>query len=314
MKKLMLNNGFSVSTLNSKINVFTNSARIRNYFQKDPFVEESIAGYRFNNKPRADADYSLSYIDGKGKLTFLNKEIFISAPVDDLHFPDLVYLSLILLEKQHGLDRKFTIHGAAFSKENGDAGLLLGDPGNGKTTILLNLYLQGYNFLSNDKTVVGSASSGPAIFAGTNYLSLRPSVYNNLNQDALKVIEPLIIGKTEKGKVILDLKWNADTAHLPKISNLFFISLLDDSKTVIFNKLSKDMASLLLAKETSVYLRGASNVVVTFNRQFPSFDNKEISIKRMELVDSIVSKLGVFVLRANLSNTLQILGEIFENK
>ena len=118
----------------------------------------------------------------------------------------------------------------------------------------------------------------------------------------------------KKGKVILDLKWNADPAQLPKISNLFFISLLDDSKTVIFNKLSKDMATLLLAKETSVYLRGASNVVVTFNRQFPSFDNKEISIKRMELVDSIVSKLGVFVLRANLSNTLQILGEIFENK
>ncbi|PIT84915.1 hypothetical protein COU37_00115 [Candidatus Micrarchaeota archaeon CG10_big_fil_rev_8_21_14_0_10_45_29] len=313
MRKPRLHAAFSVSSLNSKINIHTNSARIKNYFQKDPFVEESIAGYRFNKKPMPNAEYSLSYFDGKEKLSFQKKAIRLSAPINNLHFPDLVYLALFLLEKQHGLDRKFTTHGAAFGK-NENAGLLLGDSGNGKTTVLLNLYLRNYTFLSNDKTVIGSAESGPAIFAGTNYLSIRPSIYSGLNKETLDIIEPLIIGKTEKGKIILDLKWTPDQTNPPKISSIFFISLLDDSKTLIFNKLSKDMASLLLARETSTYLRGASGVVITLNRQFPSFDNMEISANRMNLIESIVSKADIFVLRANLQNIVRTIGEVFEAK
>jgi len=301
---------FQVSSLSTAVKITTDSRKAQCYF-KSFFAEESIPGYNFEECPSASTKYKLTYRTKGHHLQFREAEVEMALPESQLHFPDLIYLTLVLLEKQHALQGRSTVHGAAFSK-NSRSALLLGDPGSGKTTILLELFLRGYDILSNDKTIIGTCAGRPSILAGTRYLSLRPAVYSTLAPEVKAILEPMRCGTSEKGKIIINPQMSLPTVGSNHLSSVFFVDILDGSDIVIFKELDPDIATLFLIKETSMYIRGAFGAVLSFNKQFPSFDNDETADKRMTIIRSIVETVKLFILRADLPNILRIIGDIFE--
>lgn len=90
----------------------------------------------------------------------------------DLDAAGLLYLAYVVLESRLQQAGIVTLHAAAVERD-GQAVLLLGHPGAGKTLSALRLCRQhGFRLLGNDLVVVGGAQD-PVVHAGTTYVRLR---------------------------------------------------------------------------------------------------------------------------------------------
>lgn len=139
--------------------------------------------------PRAEADYIsdidpyYAYYHTDGTLTLIMSEqvivqtplgqhgdIVVTAPpavVSNGLIEDITTVALAPLLRTHGI---FMVH-AFCASENGQALLLVGPSGSGKTTTGLNLIRSGWQFLSNDATMIFSKN-------GTVYAQLAPGLVN----------------------------------------------------------------------------------------------------------------------------------------
>jgi hypothetical protein len=310
---------FSVSVVDASINVYTNSAHVKDKFRNSVAnfpVLGVIPGYTFHDKLLEECRYALEYDkDGNG-IKFGDKNIYMGCEEEGLYFNDLVTGILILLEKQHQSQNKFTMHCSAFGRD-GRSCLLLGDTGNGKTTTLLNLSLRGYSMFSNDRTVVGYHEENLAIFAGTKYLSIRPHIYEKLLHKERSFLDSTRCGFTEKGKIILDLEMERNKEILPsitKISNILFIQILDDTDTKLFATMGDREGTLSLTNELSASIRGVRQVSISHKEQFPSYDDETLTKNRNLFIRSILSNMQLYVLKANLRNLTNAIIDIFEGK
>lgn len=101
-------------------------------------------------------------------------QVKLRATRSDLNAESLMYLSYLVLESRLQLHGIMTLHAAAVERD-GQAVLLLGHPGAGKTTTAVRLCRDyGYKLLANDLAVVGGPRS-PLVHAGTRNVTLRRS-------------------------------------------------------------------------------------------------------------------------------------------
>lgn len=98
----------------------------------------------------------------------------LRAPRADLSADDLLFLAYLVLESRLHLHGILTLHSAA-AERDGQAILLLGHSGAGKTTTAIRLCRDhGFGFLANDLVVVGGQETA-RIYAGTRNITLRQS-------------------------------------------------------------------------------------------------------------------------------------------
>ena len=62
----------------------------------------------------------------------------------------------------------------------------------------------------------------------------------------------------------------------------------------------EDVATLATMKAISEYIRADRNIVLSTNYPFPNFDNQELAMKRMNFVEKLVKKTGIYTARGNI--------------
>lgn len=216
-------------------------------------------------------------------------EISVSYPYEELTDKNIVYLSKYLIEKQLGEMGMATCHSACVSK-NGQAILLLGDAGAGKTSIALNLCLRnGYSLISNDKTVIGVKDGRLYAFSGTKYLSLRyKSVKENLPQfislfgseDVEAWIEKIKVQAHEIG-----VKENDNPAE---ITDIIFLHVDNREERLTVSQGDSHRNNFILYNNLSENIRASSSTFVDKKGHpvgyIPSYDSESIYKKRVEII------------------------------
>ncbi len=91
-------------------------------------------------------------------------QALICVPEKELYLPDLIYLALFMFAKELNKEDKYFIH-CAIVEKNDKAILISGEPGSGKTTLAMYLCMEkGYNFVCNDRAVIGMEKGIPYIY------------------------------------------------------------------------------------------------------------------------------------------------------
>lgn len=144
----------------------TNSEKIYNYFLTDEEqVPETIPGIEIipDENAKLNGNY-LIYLDKSPNLVQINPDLnqaLICVPENELYLPDLIYLALSMFAKELNKEDKYFIHCAIVEKD-GKATLISGEPGSGKTTLAMYLCMEkGYNFVCNDRAVIGIENGIP---------------------------------------------------------------------------------------------------------------------------------------------------------
>lgn len=96
-----------------------------------------------------------------------------------------------------------------------------------------------------------------------------------------------------------------------KLSNILYTVTypVKDEETNL-TKQMEDVATLATMKAISEYIRADRNIVLSTNYPFPNFDNQELAMKRMNFVEKLVKKTGIYTARGNIKK----LSDIIYNK
>lgn len=88
----------------------------------------------------------------------------------------LFHLAVSLTERERQLNSQILTHGAGMVTKEGKGILLLGNQGSGKTTLAVNMGLQGDFLVGNDQVIFGKdnhSSDELFLFGGTQYITIR---------------------------------------------------------------------------------------------------------------------------------------------
>lgn len=86
-----------------------------------------------------------------------------------------------------------------------------------------------------------------------------------------------------------------------KLTNILYTATypVKDEETNLTEQM-EDVATLATMKALSEYIRADRNIVLSTNYPFPNFDNQELAMKRMNFVEELVKKTGMYNARGNI--------------
>lgn len=259
--------------------------------------------------------YTVYYSDNKKrKFHYEKNKVIIDYPLSEMNNGhSLLYIAGPLIEKRRQENNSLTCHAACLSK-NGEAILLLGAKGSGKTTMTLSLLMNGYSLISNDICVI-DYNNYHQLFAlgGSKFINLRKSVIkrnlpelNNLfeghsefDYDDNMIFTPEQLGfEVEKNKVPIT------RTYILNVNNNFELLQLDTNIRLI-NK-------LYLSEDFSRYIRG--NAFYFINSQsgniegyIPSMDNEQLCLAREQLINELINEKQIANLSGNVEDVKKFL-------
>lgn len=287
----------------------TDCENIYNYFLTDEEqVPETIPGIEI--LPDENADLSgnyLMYLDKSPNIVQINSDLnqaLICVPEKELYLPDLIYLALSMFAKELNKEDKYFIH-CAIVEKNGKATLISGEPGSGKTTLAMYLCMEkGYNFVCNDRAVIGMENGIPYIYCGTLQTHIRVGVIHEYFPSLVHKIDKEKMDRPWENKIYINPEFDELGIKVNKtaeLSNILFTSTypVKDEETNLTRQMD-DVATLATMKAVSEYIRADRNIVLSTNYPFPNFDNQELAMKRMAFVEKIVKNVGIYNARGNI--------------
>ncbi len=296
----------------------TDSDKIYNYFLTDEeHIPETIPGIQIIPDENADLDGKyLMYLDKKTKSVEINPELnqaIICVPIEELYLPDLIYLALSMFAKELNEINKYFIHCAIVEKNN-KATLIVGEPGSGKTTLALYLCMEkGYNFVCNDRAIIGLSDKVPTIYSGTLQTHIRLGVIHEYFSKLINKIDKEKLNNPWENKIYINPEFEELGIKINKkatISNILFTStypVKDEQTTLIKQK--EDVATLEVMRYLSEYIRADRNVILSTNYPFPNFDNQYLATKRIGFVEKIVKEIGIYTARGNIRKLATLIDE-----
>lgn len=249
------------------------------------------------------------------KIVCSEKEISVSYPYEELTDKNIAYLSKYLIEKQLGEMGMATCHSACVSKK-GQAILLLGDAGAGKTSIALNLCLKnGYSLISNDKTVIGIKGGSLYAFDGTKYLNLR---YKSIKENLPQFID--LFGSTDIESWSEKIKVQAreigiEECYQPtEITGIIFLHVDNRESRLTVSPGDSRRNNFILYNNLTENIRASSSTFVDKKGHpvgyIPSYDSESIYRKRIEIIKKINQTLEYKYVSGKLQDVLKYINSI----
>lgn len=296
----------------------TNSEKIYNYFLTDEEqVPETIPGIEIipDQNVGLDGNY-LIYLDKSPNLVQINPDLnqaLICVPESELYLPDLIYLALSMFAKELNKEDKYFIHCAIVEKD-GKATLISGEPGSGKTTLAMYLCMEkGYNFVCNDRAIIGIENGIPYIYCGTLQTHIRVGVIHEYFPSLVNKIDKEKMEKPWENKIYINPEFDElgiKVNKTSKLSNILFTSTypVKDEETNLTEQ-REDVATLATMKVVSEYIRADRNIVLSTDYPFPNFDNQELAMKRMNFVKKLVEETKIYTARGNIKKLSDMIDE-----
>ena len=293
----------------AEIVLATDSEMIYNYFLIDEEqVPETIPGIK-----RIPIDnYALKrnyiiYSSNETRIVQIEPELncaIICVPEKELYLPDLIYLIMTMLSKELNKEDKYFIHCAVVEKDN-KATLIVGDPGSGKTTLALYMCMEkGYNFVCNDRAVIGIYNEKPYIYCGTLQTHIRIGTIHEYFPQLVSQINEEKLDRPWENKIYINPEFEnlgVNIKHTAFIENILFTSTypVQESETQLILQ-ERDTATLSIMKYLSEYIRADRNIILSTGFPFPSFDSQDLAIKRIKMVNKLVDTTAIFNARGNI--------------
>lgn len=212
----------------------------------------------------------------------------------------LAYLALSLIERLRQEDGEFMMHGAAVSKD-GKGILLLGDRGDGKTSIALTLCREfGYQLIANDLVVLEHSDKGASILDGTKIIGVRLA--------AARASFPDIAGMFTRGderswtskKMMYPEDLRITTRSVPCSLDLACMVYIDFSgrDKLSVERLEGSWVRVNLYENLTRYIRGTCMPFIggpgfSYLGYLPSLDSIECHKKRIIFVEYLLRQKGI---------------------
>lgn len=306
-------NNFTVESLGTKI--YINSEVDLFCLFQNMKIFSHLPDMKLSKEPTINDNYNINYCDNNlRKFCYDGFNASVEYPIDEINNGhSLIYISGPLIEKQRQEKYNLTCHASCLSKD-GEAVLLLGPKGSGKTSMALQLLSNGYSLISNDICVI-DYSEKDKIYAlgGTKFLNVRKNVAKNevpslvedmeYNSD-FKLSNSYILDPRKIGFSIEKRRTPITTAYILNINNNF-----EKLTEVSGNELT---TKLYLAEDFSRYIRGTSFYFINsklgnVEGYIPSFDNEELCRERQNFINFLISEFGMSKLNGNSKDVKQFL-------
>lgn len=305
-----------------KFCIDVNGAKVRyisdipllNYFLNNKKFMEFYNAQIIEDSP--DINHTIIYrdVDNEQSLIVDNNKMIINYPKEKLTESIILYMGFHYLEKQFGEKGMCSCHSACISK-NGEATLLIGEAGSGKTSLAVNLCNDyGYSLVSNDMTLIGSENDEIYVYGGTKFLNLRylsvesnmpflKYLFDNQNKDSW----------TNKISVMAsDIGIDEEYETLP-IKNILFIHVDNRAEFKVSNGDSW-RNNFLLYQNTSSHIRGSAATFID-NRGYPiayipPFETKETYDKRKKLLNLINENQNYYYVSGSLNDVINFINKL----
>lgn len=172
---------------------------------------------------------------------------------------------------------------------------------------------KGYNFVCNDRAVIGIENGIPYIYCGTLQTHIRLGVIHEYFPSLVSKIDKEKMNRPWENKIYINPEFEElgiKVNKTAKLSNILFTSTypVKDEDTSLTGQ-REDVATLATMKVLSEYIRADRNIVLSTNYPFPNFDNQELAMKRMMFVEKLVRESGIYTARGNIKKLSDIIDE-----
>jgi len=290
------------------VNVFSEVEDFLPYFEgKGVAYIPWIPGWKIEHFP-SKSGYSMTFIpDNETKFDYNDegKSLTIKGKIED--FKDgqaLAYLGFWLMEAQRQKDSMVTAHAAALSTPDNKGVLLLGERGDGKTSVALALGRNyGYKLLANDLAILSydKETQSATLYDGTKIFGLRLSAIRGRFPELLCLFPDQTQRSWTTRAFVHPQEIGVEIEDNPQPLKRAFMVYLDSTKT---DKLSVYRMDDLwtrnyLYENFSRYLRATA--VVAFGRKsgdfldyMPSLDTREFHENRLQLIRHLICGIGIW--------------------
>lgn len=306
------------------VNVYSDVAEVGKLFERGSFVD-FCPEYRWTDQP-VDGAYELWHIDGSTAdpsscpidYHLAERRIVVMAdPKILVQGETLPYLAYGLLELQGQGIGQATIHGAAISRD-GQAILLVGGKGAGKTTLGLELCLnRGFKLIGNDLIILGLDAIGTGLVAlgGTKHFNVRLATAQEQFPGLLPCFGSSGSDDNWATRAIIKpdaIRVDIDGDPVP-IACVFELHLDHRSSSVKLTEINPIRSRLILYENLSKYIQGTSLPVLVGDDlrlvYRPSFDDPPLHLTRARMITAMVNELNL----RHLSGSLGLLADYLDD-
>lgn len=309
---------FCIEVMNAKVR-YVSDKPLLNYFIKNKDFMEF-----YDAKIIADDEtvpYVVEYYDSNdlsNPIVVKDNKMIINYPQNELTESNLLYLGFNFLEKQFGEKGMCSCHSACIEKD-GEAILLIGEAGAGKTSIAVNLCQKsGYNLISNDMTLIGSDGENLYACGGTKFINLRLlSVKNNMPSLLYLFGNDNEDQWTNKVSIMARNIGINEQYDITLIRTVLFVHVDDRDKFKVSNGDSW-RNNFLLYQNVSSHIRGTAATFVDKRGYplgyIPSFETVETYEQRRKLINVINNNPNYRYVSGALDDVLDYINKISRKK
>lgn len=309
---------FCIEVLGCKVRYVSDKPLLDYFIKHKDFMEFYDASIIADSD---DVKYTIEYHDNKDMskpIIVTDQKMIVNYPGSELTESNLLYLGFSFLEKQFGEMGVCSCHSACIVK-NGEATLLIGEAGAGKTSLAINLCQQyGYSLLSNDMTLIGEDDGCIYACGGTKFVNLRllsvksnmPSLlylFQNDNKDLW----------TNKVSVMASSIGIEEEYTITPIKNILFVHIDARDKFKVANGDSW-RNNFLLYQNVSAHIRGTASTFVNKKGYpigyIPSFETEDTYNRRMNLINSINVNPNYHYVSGALDEVLEYIDSLSKEK
>lgn len=309
---------FCIEVMGAKVRYVSDKPLLDYFIKHKDFMEFYDASIIADSD---DVLYTVEYHDSEDiskPIVVTDNKMIITYPGSELTESNLLYLGFNFLEKQFGEIGMCSCHSACIEK-NGEATLLIGEAGAGKTSIAINLCQNyGYSLISNDMTLIGSDGHDLYACGGTKFINLRllsvkknmPSLlylFQNDNKDQW----------TNKVSVMASNIGIKEEHYVTPVKNVLFVHIDERDKFKVANGDSW-RNNFLLYQNVSSHIRGTAATFVDKKGYpigyIPSFETEETYEKRRQLINVINTNPNYHYVTGSLKEVLEYIDGLSKEK
>lgn len=262
-------------------------------------------------KKGGNSVYKVEYLRGKPELTFEEKTKKMKICVDKYSYGETSFLLLQLLEREWEENNLYCVHAACVAYD-GEGILIVGEGGTGKTSLALDLYKRGFDFLSNEHTVIDPNDN--LICGGTKVATVKQYCLDKVE----KLREKLIEFPTDDNLTLflLDLRESPKVAREADISLIVRpIVLPVKKKYAKMSPLSEFYVRDSFLEFSSSLIRGSYVYLNKFSFLGIDLDTPELAAKRCKnLFKKLDFKIPKYTILGNLESIVSKIDDMIGKK